>query len=91
MLRNLALTPDEVSTLQACILHALHLRQRRRAQALLGHHRGHSLGQLATFYGVRYATVHAWLQAWLQKGLVGLVEGKRAVRPPKVDQSAKKK
>lgn len=76
MLSALALTADEVTTLEACSLHARHPRQRRRAQALLGQHRGQSLGQLAQFYAVRYATVHAWVKAWREQGLTGLVEGK---------------
>ena len=91
MLAALALTADEVTTLEACSLHAHHPRQRRRAQALLGHHRGQSLTQLATFYAVRYATVHAWVKAWRQQGLVGLAEGKRSGRPPKGQGEAKKK
>ena len=49
MLQRTPLTIDELTTLEACSLHARHSRQRRRAQAILGHHRGHSLGQLATF------------------------------------------
>ncbi len=31
---------------------------------LLGHYRGWSLGQLAHFFAVRYATALAWVQAW---------------------------
>lgn len=85
------LTAPEVMTLEACGLHAPHPRQRRRAQAVLGHHRGQSLGQLATFYAVRYATVHAWLHAWCQHGLAGLAEGARAGRPPKLAEGAQKK
>lgn len=56
----LALTPDEVITLDACSHHARHP---RRAQAVLGHHRGQTLNQLAAFFTVRYATVHGWLNA----------------------------
>jgi transposase len=91
MLPNTCLTGDELTTLKACSLHARHPRQRRRAQAILGHHRGHSLSQLAAFYAVRYATVHAWLHAWQAHGLAGLVEGKRAGRPPKLDEPTQKK
>lgn len=91
MLSAIALTSDEVTTLEACSLHARHPRQRRRAQALLGHHRGQSLNQLATFYAVRYATVHAWVKAWREDGLAGLAEGLRSGRPPKVQGEAKKK
>lgn len=91
MLQSTPLTTDELTRLEACSLHARHPRQRRRAQAILGHHRGHSLNQLAAFYAVRYATVHAWVHAWQQQGLAGLLEGKRAGRPSKLDAPAKKK
>ena len=90
-LAPLALIPEEISTLEACTLHARHPRQRRRAQALLGHHRGQSMTQLATFYAVRYATVQGWLACWRTQGLVGLAEGKRSGRPAKVADEAKKK
>ncbi len=90
-LPSLSLTVDEVQTMEACALHASHPRQRRRAQALLGHHRGQSLAQLATFYAVRYATVHAWVAAWRTYGLAGLAEGQRSGRPPKVAGEAQKK
>ena len=91
MLAPLSLTADEVTTLEACSHHARHPRQRRRAQALLGHHRGQSLNQLATFFAVRYATAHGWLQAWNEQGLAGLREGFRTGRPPKLPAAAKKK
>jgi transposase len=91
MLQNTPLTSEELTTLEACSLHARHPRQRRRAQAILGHHRGHSLTQLADFYAVRYATVHTWLHAWQAHGLAGLAEGKRAGRPPKLDGPTQKK
>ena len=63
MLASLPLNEYEVKTLQACALYAKHPRQRRRAQAVLDHHRGQSLNALAAFYAVRYATAHAWLKA----------------------------
>lgn len=94
MLRPLPLTAEEVQTLEACTLHARHPRQRRRAQAVLGHHRGQSLGQLAHFFAVRYATAHAWVDAWFRHGLAGLAglaEGTRSGRPPKVRVEAQKK
>ena len=91
MLAPLPLTDEEIRTLEACSLHAPHPRQRRRAQAVLGHHRGQSLSQLATFYAVRYATVHAWVTAWDQHGLAGLAEGRRSGRPPKLSPPAQKK
>lgn len=91
MLAALPLTIDEVSTLEACSLRGPHPRQRRRAQAILGHHRGQSLNQLAHFFAVRYATVHAWVQAWHTGGIAGLAEGLRSGRPPKQVAAVKKK
>ncbi len=87
----LSLTADEITTLDACSHHARHPRQRRRAQAVLGHHRGQPLNQLAAFFAVRYATVHGWLSAWGDQGLAGLLEGQRTGRPPKLPPAAKKK
>ena len=72
MLVPLFLTADEVTTLEACSHHAKHPRHRRRAQAVLGHHRGQSVNQLAAFFAVRYATVHDWLTSWRDRGLAGL-------------------
>ena len=91
MLSPLPLTSDEVTTLEACSHHARHPRQRRRAQAVLGHHRGQTLNQLAAFFAVRYATVQGWLAAWRDQGLAALVEGPRSGRPPKLPPAAKKK
>ena len=91
ILSRLTLTSDEVITLEACSLRGPHPRRRRRAQALLGHHRGQSLTQLAAFYAVRSATVHAWIAAWRDHGLAGLAEGARSGRPPKLLPAAQKK
>ena len=85
------LTPPEIVTLEACSLHGPQPRQRRRALAILGHHRGQSLPQLAALFAVRYATVHDWLRAWQQGGVAGLAEGRRAGRPPKLTEAAQKK
>ena len=91
MLVPLSFTADEVTTLEACSHHAKHPRHRRRAQAVLGHHRGQRVNQLAAFFAVRYATVHDWLTAWRDRGLAGLCEGSRPGRPPKLPPAAKKK
>jgi transposase len=91
MLAATELTDLEVQTLEACSQRGPHPRMRRRALAVLGHHRGHSLPQLAALFAVRYATVHGWLQAWQQRGLAGLQEGRRAGRPPKLAVAAQKK
>ncbi len=86
-----SLIAAEIVTLEACSLHGPHPRQRRRALAILGHHRGQSLPQLAALFAVRYATVHDWLGAWQQGGIAGLAEGHRAGRPPKLTEAAQKK
>jgi hypothetical protein len=62
MLPPTKLSAVEVQTLEACRHHAP--RMRRRALAILGHHRGQSLLPLAALFAGRYATVHAWRQAW---------------------------
>ena len=91
MLRPTELSDAEVQTLEAGSHRASHPRRRRRALAILGHHRGQSLPQLAALFAVRYATVPAWLRAWYERGLAGLAEGRRAGRPPKRDALAQKK
>lgn len=68
MCAPLTLPPDEVVTLDACSHHA------RRAQTVLGHHRGQTPNQLVVLFTVRYATVHGWLNAWCDHGLAGLLE-----------------
>ena len=85
------LTAAELTALKHYSHHAPHHRERRRARAVLGHHRGQSLPQLAAFFAVRYATVHDWLTRWQTQGLAGLAEGPRAGRPPKLDAAAQKK
>ena len=88
MVASLVLPPGEATTLDARSHHAKH---RRWAQAVLGHHQGQSLNQLAVFFAVRYATVHGWLKAWREQGLAGLYEEVRACRPSKLPSAAKKK
>ncbi|WP_072053081.1 helix-turn-helix domain-containing protein [Hymenobacter terrenus] len=56
----------------------------------MGHHRGQSLPQLAAVFAVHYATVYDWLGAWQQHGVVGLAEGHRADRPPKLPETVQK-
>ncbi|OGX84980.1 hypothetical protein BEN47_15595 [Hymenobacter lapidarius] len=85
------MTVAELTALENHSRHAAHHRERRRALAILGHHRGQSLPQLATLFAVRYATVHDWLTRWQGQGLAGLAEGARAGRPPKLDTAAQKK
>lgn len=91
MLAATPLTTVELTALEHYSRHAGHHRERRRALAILGHHRGQSLPQLAVLFAVRYATVHDWLSRWQDQGLSSLAEGARTGRPPKLDASAKKK
>ena len=91
MLPATPLTAVELTALEHHSRHAGHHRERRRALAVLGHHRGQSLPQLATLFAVRYATVHDWLSRWQRLGLARLAEGTRAGRPPKLGAAAQKK
>jgi len=91
MLAATPLIAAELTALEHHSHHAAHHRERRRALAILGHHRGQSLPQLAALFAVRYATVHDWLTRWQTQGLAGLAEGSRAGRPPKLDAAAQKK
>lgn len=91
ILAPLALTVSEITTLEAAAARGPHPRMRRRAQAVLGHHRGASTSQLATFFAVGYNTVSVWLCRWQAQGLAGLAEGARPGRPPKLPPVAKKK
>ena len=56
MLAATPLTTAELTALEHHSRHAAHHRERRRALAILGHHRGQSLPQLAALFAVRYAT-----------------------------------
>lgn len=91
MLPATPLTAAESAALEHHSRHAPHHRERRRALAVLGHHRGQSLPQLASLFAMRYATVHDWLTRWQRRGLAGLAEGARAGRPLTLDAAAQKK
>lgn len=91
MLLATPLTDAELAALEYHSHHAAHHRERRRALAILGHHRGQSLPQLAALFAVRYATVHDWLSRWQTQSLAGLSEGLRTGRPPKLSAAAQKK
>ena len=95
MLAPLPLTESEIVTLEAAAANGPHPRMRRRAQAVLGHHRGLCLGQLATLYAVGYNAVSGWqlrwLLGWQRHGVAGLAEGMRAGRPPKLPEPVQKK
>ena len=91
MLALLPLTESEIVALEAAAANGPHPRMRRRAQAVLGHHRGLCLGQLATLYAVGYNAVSCWLLRWQRHGVAGLAEGMRAGRPPKLPEPVQKK
>lgn len=91
MLAPLALEALEIETLEACALYGPHPRMQRRAQAVLAHHRGLTINQLATAFGLHRNAVSRWLLRWQRLGLVGLAEGQRAGRPPKLGGEVKKK
>ena len=78
MLTPLPLNESEIVTLKAAATNGPHPRMRRRAQAVLGHHRGLCLGQLAALYAMGYNVVSRWLLRWQRQGVVGLAEGMRA-------------
>ena len=91
MLAPLALDAPEIETLEACALRGPHPRMRRRAQAVLAHHRGLCIDQLAAAFGAHRNAVGRWLSRWQRLGLAGLAEGRRAGRPPKLPETAQKK
>lgn len=90
-LAPIALTASQITALDRVVGHGAHPRERRRAQAVLSHHRGLTLNQLSAAYAVDRDTVRAWLTRYEQGGVAALAEGPRAGRPPKLDVAAKKK
>lgn len=90
-LAPIALSAADIVRLERDAAVGPHPRQRRRAQAVLSHHRGLSIPQLATAYAVDRDTVRAWLTRFEQGGAAALAEGPRAGRPPKLDPPAQKK
>lgn len=86
-----ALTSAQVQVLEQSAAHAPHARQRKRAQAVLSHHRGLSLQQLAAVYATRRDTVRIWLTRFETGGVAALAEGARSGRPPKLSADAQKK
>ena len=90
-LSPIMLTLSDVPQLEEVAARGAHPRQRRRAQAVLSHHRGLSIPQLATAYAVDRDTVRAWLTRFEQGGVAALAEGARSGRPPKLDPPAQKK
>ena len=91
MLAASPLTEPEITTLEAAAAHGPHPRMRRRAQAVLGHHRGLTLNQLAALYAVGRNAVSRWLLRGQRLGVAGVAQGPRAGRPPKLGETAQKK
>ena len=91
MLAPLALDASEVEPLEAGALRGPHPRMRRRAQAVLAHHRGLRIDQLAAAFGAHRNAVGRWLSRGQRLGLAGLAEGRRAGRPPTLPEPAQKK
>ena len=91
MLAPQLLTESEIMTLEAVAANGPHPRMRRRAQAVLGHHRGLCLDQLATLYAVGYNAVSRWLLRWQRHGVAGLAEGMRTGRPLNLPEPIQKK
>ena len=91
MLAPLALEASEIDTLEACVVGGPHPRMRRRAQAVLAHHRGFSIDQLVVLFATHRNVVSRWLGRWQRWGLAGLAEGARSGRPAKQDEVVKKK
>ena len=91
----LALDAPEIDTLEARALRGPHPRMRRRAQAVLAHHRDLCIDQVVTAFGARRNALSRWFSRWLSRwqrlGLAGLAEGRRAGRPPKLPEAAQKK
>ncbi|WP_083322487.1 helix-turn-helix domain-containing protein [Hymenobacter lapidarius] len=91
MLAPLALEASEIATLEACVAGGPHPRMRRRAQAVLAHHRGFCIDQLVVLFATHRNVVSRWLGRWQRWGLAGLAEGARSGRPPKLAETVKKK
>lgn len=90
-LAPIALDTQQVEQLAYAAAHGRHSRERRRAQAVLSHHRGLTLNHLAAAYAVGRDTVRLWLTHFEQGGVAALAEGPRSGRPSKLDAQAKKK
>jgi len=88
MLAPLALEASEIDTLEACVAGGPHPRMRRRAQAVLAHHRGFSIDQLVVLFATHRNVVSRWLGRWQRWGLA---EGARSGRPPKQNEAVRKK
>ena len=82
---------DLKTAVTACAAGGPHHRMRRRAQAVLAHHRGFSIDQLVVLFATHRNVVSRWLGRWQRWGLAGLAEGARSGRPPKQDEVVKKK
>lgn len=90
MVHPVELSEADQAALAAVVRSGAHHRTRRRAEAILAHHRGQTINQLARHYGVDRDTVSHWLQRWRTGGVTGLVEGARSGRPARLGAAEKK-
>jgi transposase len=63
-------------------------RVRRRAQGVLLVEQGHTLAEVARFFGTAPHRVRAWKDRFVAQGRVGLADQARGGRPPKLDAAA---
>ena len=71
-MRYIQLTEEERLFLEDLYRHGRKGVERRRSQCLLLSCRGHSVGELAHIFQVRYATVLDWLNGWEREGRQGV-------------------
>ncbi|HEV8191465.1 MAG TPA: helix-turn-helix domain-containing protein, partial [Ktedonobacterales bacterium] len=63
-------------------------RVRRRAHGVLLVEQGHTLAEVARFFGTAPPRVRAWLDRFVAQGRAGLADQARGGRPPKLDEAA---
>lgn len=63
-------------------------RVRRRAHGVLLVEQGHTLAEVARFFGTAPHRVRAWQDRFVAEGRAGLADRARGGRPPKLDQAA---
>jgi transposase len=63
-------------------------RVRRRAHGVLLVEQGHTLAEVARFFGTARHRVRAWQDRFVAEGRAGLADRARGGRPPKLDEAA---
>ena len=91
----MALTQQEIETLQEAHKNHFSAPVRDRCQCLLLNHQGHCVKELALIYSVIPLTIYHWLSRWEEKGLVGLFNqkgvGRKAILTPSESATIKQK